>query len=98
MSVGLRKKINVALLDFAEAPEDKPLEEVQIMITPEEAWALDFFIKFDGIGNAGTRVLYEIFIGLDELDGEDDFPVMPNVLKGSVWDNNEIEGYLDDLP
>ena len=61
--VGLRKKIDYVLLAYADLGEDYP-EDIEVQLTPEEAWAVDSFIPFDGPGQPGTTIFYQLFRGL----------------------------------
>ena len=60
----LRKKINEAILYFAEHSGEGEVPPYWIEVTPEEAWCIDLWTVFDGPGNEQTTMLYQLFQGL----------------------------------
>ena len=84
----LRRKVNEAILYFAANEE---ATEYRIEVSPEEAWCIDLWIRFDGPGNEGTTVLYQLFKGLAGKEGVE----MPPLKKVDLSDINDMLGMLD---
>ena len=61
----LREKVNNSIIRFEDEPET---ENVDIDITPEEAWLLDQNVPMDGTAHESADLLLQIFRGLWGLE------------------------------